>query len=72
MTTTEELQAVRSIEDAIAKAALMRINGEEMAQKYTADLIRLLPVAKQAGLSMTRIAQLSGVSRQTVYRWEAS
>lgn len=58
---------IETIEVGLVAAGTRRLLAEHLAADATADLRAWIAQAARAGVGPVRIAQLSGVSRQTVY-----
>jgi len=68
-TTLPELQARRAIEDAALRVRADREELQHQLARNTQNAIDLVRPALESGLSLDQLADLIGVSRQTLYRW---
>jgi hypothetical protein len=57
----------RTPEERLAAVGNLYLNACEERNGYMADLKKVIREAAEAGIPKLRIAQLAGVSRQTVY-----
>jgi DNA-binding transcriptional regulator YiaG len=64
-----QIQARRAIEDRAAKLGASRRTLEADLNTNTAEIRALLGDAEGSGVSYDQLAQLIGVSRQTLYHW---
>jgi hypothetical protein len=55
------------IADRIARAGKRRTRAMETKRDASADLAQLIPLARQAGIGVTEIVKLSGMSYRGVY-----
>jgi len=64
-----EIEARRTIENAVAKLGRERQDLDRRLSINAREIATVIPVASAAGITFEEIAQLIGVSRQTLYRW---
>jgi AraC-like DNA-binding protein len=69
---TQDLQARRAIEDRLLQLGSERARLAAEAGVNLEQIVDAIPEATAAGVSFDSIAQLVGVSRQTLYRWQRS
>jgi hypothetical protein len=65
-----QLQARRDIENEVLKRGAERSKLENDLTINTKAIVDLIPRATGVGLPFEQIAELAGVSRQTLYRWQ--
>lgn len=64
-----DIQARRNIEDRAAHLGAKRRDLDGELTENTQDIIQLLRDAEGTGVTYDYLAHLTGVSRQTLYRW---
>jgi DNA invertase Pin-like site-specific DNA recombinase len=63
------IQARRAIEDRAAQLAEQRRKIDSQVAENTQAIIDLIPEAAKVGIPLDQLAEVIGVSRQTLYRW---
>jgi hypothetical protein len=66
-----DLQARRTVEDELARLGADRKRLEAEEERNIEAIVAALPEAIDTGIPFEGIANLVGVSRQTLYRWQA-
>lgn len=68
----KDLQARRAVEDELVRLGSERGRLENEAGANLEAIVAAIPKATNVGIPFDGIAQLVGVSRQTLYRWQGS
>jgi uncharacterized protein (DUF2384 family) len=71
-TLPDDFRARREVEDILAQLGSERARLESEAGTVLEAIVAAIPRATAAGIPFDSIAKLVGVSRQTLYRWQAS
>jgi CRP-like cAMP-binding protein len=66
---TPTIQARRAAEDRVARLAEERRDLDNRVAANTQAIVAAMPEALDAGMTFDQLAELIGVSRQTLYRW---
>jgi DNA-binding transcriptional regulator YiaG len=68
-TLPSSIQARRAVEDRAVQLAEQRHKIDDQVAENTQAIIDLLPEAAKVGITLDQLAEVIGVSRQTLHRW---